>query len=157
MRKRANRAEGRPVALERRNYLAGNLGDKVETVAIKDLILNPKHARKHSSEQLHRLERCLVKYGFLVPVLKDASGHVICGHARIAAANMAGITSVPALTVSGLTEAQIRAFTIAENRMSDLAAWDYGLLREHFEVLLIEGIDIEDTGFQHWRSRPDNR
>jgi hypothetical protein len=121
--------------------------EKVARFSIDALVINPRNARKHSKEQLHRLEACIRTHGFLVPVLIDESRNVVLGHGRILAARAAGMKEVPTLTVSGLTATQIRTFAIAENRLSDLAGWDNDLLRIEMKDLLEMEVNIEETAF----------
>jgi DNA modification methylase len=126
---------------------AGSLFPGVVQRPINSLILNPRNARKHSREQLHRLKTCIATFGFLVPILIDDASKVILGHGRLEAAVMLGLTHVPVLMVAGLAAGQLRAFAIAENRLSDLADWDYDTLRLEFSDLLELQVDIEDTAF----------
>jgi DNA modification methylase len=127
--------------------LTGSLLERVVQLSIDALVINPRNARKHSKEQLHRLEACIRTHGFLVPILIDVSRNVVLGHGRILAARAAGMTEVPTLTVSGLTATQIRTFAIAENRLCDLAGWDNDMLRIEMKDLLDMQVDIEETAF----------
>jgi hypothetical protein len=137
--------------LNRQPTPVGSLRHDVVQVAIGALILNPKNARKHSNEQIQRLESCIRTHGFLVPILIDESRNVVLGHGRLLAARKAGMTEVPTLIVSGLTATQIRTFAIAENRLSDLASWDNDLLRVEMRDLLDLEVDIEETAFSTGR------
>jgi DNA modification methylase len=121
--------------------------ERVAHVPIDALVVNPRNARKHSKEQLHRLAACIKAHGFLVPVLIDESQNVVTGHGRILAARTIGMKKIPALTVTGLSPTQLRTFAIAENRLSDLAVWDTDLLRIELKELLEMQVDIEDTAF----------
>ena len=131
----------------RQTTRVGSLRQNVMQVAIDALILNPKNARKHSDEQIRRLESCIRTHGFLVPLLIDDSRNVVLGHGRLLAARKAGMTEVPTLIVSGLTATQVRTFAIAENRLSDLASWDNDMLRLEMRDLLDLEVNIEDTAF----------
>ena len=149
---------GRRQSSSRRQYASGLVaGDKplfaggllpsVVLLPLDTLVLNPANARKHSREQLHRLEACIGTYGFLVPVLIDEVRNVVLGHGRVAAARQLGMKEVPTLTVTGLSREQVRAFAIAENRLSDLATWDYDKLRIELASLIEFEVDIENTAF----------
>ena len=129
------------------NLLIGSLSQGVVWLPLDSLVLNADNARKHSREQFHRLKACIATYGFLVPVLVDEFGHVVLGHARVATARRLGMKLVPTLTVSGLSKEQIRAFAIAENRLSDLADWEYDKLRVELKSLIELDVDIESTAF----------
>jgi DNA modification methylase len=131
----------------RRSQLGGTLSHNIVYVPIDTLVINPKNARKHSNEQIQRLESCIRTHGFLVPILIDESRNVVLGHGRLLAARKAGMTEVPTLIVSGLTATQIRTFAIAENRLSDLASWDNDMLRLEMRDLLDLEVNIEDTAF----------
>jgi hypothetical protein len=79
----------------------------------------PRNARTHSKKQLRHLARSITTFGFTNPVLVDASGEVIAGHGRLAAARMLGLSEVPTLCVDWLTEDQKRAYVIADNRLAE--------------------------------------
>jgi hypothetical protein len=151
MRKRSQdvRAGGNHPALptSERAVSAGTLFPGVSARPIGSLNPNPRNARKHRNVQLHRLQRCIAKFGFLVPVLIDEASNIVLGHGRLMAAKQLGMTEVPTLTVTGLTPEQVRAFAIAENRLSDLADWDYDTLRMEFAELIDLQVDVEDTAF----------
>ncbi len=134
-------------ALHEKGAFAGDLFPNVVTLAIGSLAVKARNVRKHSRDQLRRLEASIGTYGFLVPVLIDESKNVVLGHARLAAARQLGMTEVPTLTVSGLSPTQLRTFAIAENRLSELAEWDYDTLRLEFAELLEMQVDIEETAF----------
>jgi hypothetical protein len=126
---------------------AGTLFPGVTIRTIGLLNPNPRNARKHPDVQLQRLRRCIANFGFLVPILVDEASNVVLGHGRLMAAKQLGMTEVPTLTVTGLTAEQVRAFAIAENRLSDLADWDFDTLRMEFAELIDLQVDVEDTAF----------
>jgi len=111
---------------------------------------NPQNSRRHSKKQIRQLARSIEIFGFNVPVLVDAQGGLISGHGRVLAAQLLGMTQVPTIKLEHLTEAQIRAFMIADNRLTENSAWDDRLLAEQLKALSVLDLDfsIEVTGFE---------
>src|SRR6185437_4874621 len=89
-------------------------------------------------------------FGFIVAILIDRNGKIICGHGRLMAARALGITEVPTVCFDHLTEAQIRAFMIADNRLTENSAWDDRLLAEQLQALSVLDLDfsVEVSGFE---------
>jgi len=116
---------------------------------IADLSPTPRHARRHTREQIRDLARSIETFGFNVPVLIDEANRILAGHARVEAAKRLGWDAVPALRVADLTEAEKRAFLIADNRLCEQAKWDEALLAENFRMLeeLDPEFDLDLTGF----------
>ena len=96
---------------------------------------DPANARQHSEKQLRKLANSIETFGFNVPVLVDADLHVIAGHGRLAACSKLGIAEVPTICLDHLSPAQRRAFMIADNRLTENAAWDDRLLAQQFKDL----------------------
>ena len=92
------------------------------------------NARTHSPEQILKLRSSLREFGFINPVIIDRDYGVIAGHGRVYAAKEEGITEVPCVFVDHLTEAQKKAYIIADNRMAMDAGWDEELLRVEISV-----------------------
>lgn len=111
------------------------------------LIPYVNNARTHSKEQIAKLRSSLREFGFVNPVIIDKDYNVIAGHGRIAAAKEEGISEVPCVFVDYLTEAQKKAYILADNRMALDAGWDEELLRVEIEALQAENFDIGLTGF----------
>lgn len=105
------------------------------------------NARTHSPEQINKLRSSLREFGFINPVIIDRDFGVIAGHGRILAAKEEGITEVPCVFADHLTEAQKKAYIIADNRMAMDAGWDEELLRVEIEALQAEAFDLSLTGF----------
>lgn len=107
------------------------------------------NARTHSDDQLTVLAGSLREFGFVNPVLVDASNTIIAGHGRVEAARRIGLKEVPTLRIESLSEAQIRAYRIADNRIAELAGWDKEILAIELQNLIdVEvGFSIEVTGF----------
>src|SRR5712692_5578745 len=118
--------------------------------AITDLNLDPENPRLHSKKQLRQIARSIEVFGFNVPVLIDARGQLIAGHGRVLAAQLLGMTHIPTIKLEHLTEAQLRAFMIADNRLAENSVWDKRLLGEQFKTLSILELDfsIDVTGFE---------
>ena len=118
-----------------------------ELVDINKLIPYVNNARTHSKEQIQKLRSSLREFGFVNPVIIDKEYNVIAGHGRIAAAKEEGIQQVPCVYVDYLTEAQKKAYILADNRMALDAGWDDELLAVEMEELQNLGFDLGMTGF----------
>jgi DNA modification methylase len=115
------------------------------------LRLNPRNARIHSKRQIREIADSMVAFGNLAPIVVDENGIIICGHGRRDAATLLGLKQVPTVMVTGLSEAQKRAFAIADNKLTENAGWDRTILGEEFgeliELLEPIGLDLTITGF----------
>ena len=119
----------------------------MQLVALDKLVPYANNARTHSPEQIGKLRSSLREFGFINPVIIDRDFGIIAGHGRVLAAREEGITVVPCVFVDHLTEAQKKAYIIADNRMALDAGWDEELLRVEIEALQAEAFDISLTGF----------
>jgi len=124
-----------------------NLPDAVERWPIDRLEHYPRNARTHGDDQVARIAASMVEFGWTVPVLVDGDGGVIAGHGRLLAAHRLGLDSVPVIRLEHLTEAQARAFRIADNQLALNAGWDEDLLRTELQELNEDGVDLELLGF----------
>lgn len=120
---------------------------KMELVDIDKLIPYVNNARTHSPEQINKLRASLREFGFINPVIIDDKFNVVAGHGRIAAAQAEGIKEVPCVYVDYLTEAQKKAYILADNRMAMDAGWDEDMLRVELEALEGMAFDLSMTGF----------
>lgn len=120
---------------------------EMQLVPITKLVPYVNNARTHSPEQINKLRSSLREFGFINPVIIDRDFGVIAGHGRILAAKEEGITEVPCVFADHLTEAQKKAYIIADNRMAMDAGWDEELLRVEIEALQAETFDLSLTGF----------
>lgn len=120
---------------------------EMQLVAVTKLIPYVNNARTHSAEQIMKLRSSLREFGFINPVIIDRDYNVIAGHGRIMAAKEEGIKEVPCVFVDYLTEAQKKAYILADNRMAMDAGWDEELLRVEIEALQDADFDIGLTGF----------
>lgn len=124
-----------------------NTTSEMQLVSIAKLVPYQNNARTHSPAQIQKLRSSLREFGFVNPVIIDRDYNVIAGHGRIAAAREEGITEVPCVFVDHLTEAQKKAYILADNRMAMDAGWDEELLRVELEALDDMGFDLGMTGF----------
>ena len=120
---------------------------EMQLVPVEKLVPYVNNARTHSPEQITKLRSSLREFGFINPVIIDRDYGVIAGHGRIEAAKAEGITEVPCVFADHLTEAQKKAYILADNRMAMDAGWDEELLRIEIESLQGEDFDIGLTGF----------
>lgn len=107
----------------------------------------PDNPRTHSDRQLTKLKASIRKFGFTAPVLTDEHGTLLSGHGRVEAAKALGLATIPVRVIPGLTEAQKRAYVIADNKIAEQSKWDSGLLKSELNLLMQEEFDIETTGF----------
>jgi len=121
-----------------------------EYVSRKTAQLHPsaRNARTHSSEQIAKISASISEFGFLNPVIIDAENNVIAGHGRLEAAKSLGMDSVPCLLTSHLTDAQCRAYMLADNRMALDADWNESILADEIRGLIAVGFDVDFTGFE---------
>ena len=117
------------------------------TIRIDELIPYENNAKIHGPEQIEQLRRSLREFGFVSPVLIDEERNLIAGHGRVEAARAEGMTEVPYVTVSDLTEAQRRAYIIADNRLAETGEWDAARLKFEMEELSTLSFDTSLTGF----------
>ena len=120
---------------------------QMELVPTDRLIPYVNNARTHSAEQVNKLRASLREFGFVNPVIVDRDLNVIAGHGRILAAKEEKIPEVPCVYMDYLTEAQKKAYILADNRMAMDAGWDEELLRVEIEALQAEAFDVSLTGF----------
>lgn len=114
---------------------------------IEELIPYARNARTHSQAQITQIAASIKEFGFLAPVVIDEDNTILCGHGRFYAAQKLGLKKIPCVKESHLTEAQKRAYIIADNKLSINAGWDDELLAVELSDLQGEGIDLSITGF----------
>lgn len=122
---------------------------RVEKVAIDLLIPYVNNAKIHNKEQIEKLAASIREFGFLSPVLIDKDYNIIAGHGRVMAAKKINVTEVPCVFIEGLTEAQRKAYILADNRLGELADWDMDLVNAELEQLIDSSFDIDLTGFEY--------
>lgn len=121
--------------------------DRVERRPIESLTPYARNARTHSDRQVAEIAASIQQWGWTIPILVDEAGMIIAGHGRVLAANRLGITEVPVMIASGWTEAQKRAYVVADNKLTLNAGWDEELLRVELGALDDMGFDMSLLGF----------
>lgn len=121
--------------------------DKVERWPVEALVPYARNARTHSPDQVGELARSIKTFGWTMPVLVDEDGVIIAGHGRVMAAQQIGLTEVPVMIARGWTDAQKRAYGLADNKLAMNAGWDAGALREELLFLGQVGVDPALMGF----------
>ena len=106
------------------------------------------NARTHSKRQIEQIARSIERFGFLNPVLIDASGTIIAGHGRVEAAKLLGLAQVPTLRIEHLSDAEKRAYILADNKLAEKAGWDREILAIELQALVDMDFEIELTGFE---------
>lgn len=124
--------------------------EKLELIELAKLKPYTGNARTHSESQLLQLQKSLREFGFVNPVLVDSGLNIIAGHGRVLAAQAEGFDRVPCVFVEHLTEAQKRAYILADNRLAELAGWDEEKLKIELDALREINFDIGLTGFDDY-------
>ena len=114
----------------------------VTYISINDAVEYSSNARTHDRSQIQQIARSIQEFGFLVPVLLDENNVVIAGHGRILAAWELGLEAIPAIQANHLIPNQTRAYRNADNKLTENAGWDEGLLRVVLEFLTNANIDF---------------
>jgi ParB-like chromosome segregation protein Spo0J len=114
---------------------------------IAALIPYARNARTHSDAQIAEIAASVREYGWTNPVLIDEASNIIAGHGRVLAARQLGLTEVPTITLTGLTETQRRAYVLADNKLALNSGWDVDKLAIELEELRHAGYDLGLTGF----------
>lgn len=117
----------------------------VSYIRREDLKPHPRNPRKHSNKQIRQLTKSIRTFGFTVPVLVDGHNRIIAGHARVEAAKKLGMSEIPIIRRDDMTETQIRAYVIADNRLAENAEWDQELLAIELKSLIEIDIDFDVT------------
>lgn len=121
--------------------------DKVERWALDRLVPYSRNARTHSDAQVAQIAASIREWGWTVPVLVDEGGMLIAGHGRVLAARKLGLPEIPVMVARGWSEAQRRAYVLADNRLALNAGWDEALLRVELVDLRDMGADLQLVGF----------
>ena len=121
--------------------------DKVERRKVSDLIPYARNARTHSDAQVAQIAASISEWGWTTPVLVDEAGSIIAGHGRVMAARKLGLSDVPVMVAAGWSEAQKKAYVLADNQLALNAGWDMDLLKVEVGDLNVEGFDLNLIGF----------
>lgn len=121
--------------------------DKVERRKIGDLTPYARNSRTHTPEQVEQIAASIKEWGWTMPVLIDETGSIIAGHARVMAANLLGLDDVPCMVAEGWSEAQRRAYVIADNKLAENAGWALPELKAELADLSALDFDVSLTGF----------
>lgn len=130
---------------ERRNSNKTMQELNIKYMNIKDLKPYKKNAKKHNKEQVEQIANSIKEFGFTQPVIIDKNNEVVAGHGRILGAKKAGLKQVPTVCLEELTEEQIKAYRLVDNKLNE-SEWDYDLLDEELGILG-ESIDMDMSMF----------
>lgn len=120
---------------------------KFEKRKVSELIPYARNSRTHSDEQVAQIAASIKEFGFMTPIIISKDNTIIAGHGRILAARKLGLEVVPCLMAEHLTEAQIKAYVIADNKLSENAGWDNEMLKVEIEDLKGLDFDVDILGF----------
>src|SRR5947207_15946793 len=121
---------------------------KIEYTPVRELRPHPNNARTHSKKQIRQIANSIAKFGFCNPVLIDDAKQIIAGHGRVEAAKLLGIDAVPTCRLSHLSEADKRAYILADNKLAEKAGWDKELLAIELQGLIDLDVEVEVTGYE---------
>jgi len=125
---------------------------EIEYVATDDLIPYINNSRTHSESQIKQIAASIREFGFTNPILIDEGGTIVAGHGRLVAAQLLGLDEVPTITLEGLTDAQRKAYVIADNKLALNSGWDDELLKLEIETLKNLEFNLDVLG---WDVLPD--
>ena len=127
--------------------------NSVQEVEVALLQPYENNAKIHGKDQIEKLKNSIQEFGFLTPCLIDRDYNLIAGHGRVIAAKELGLKTIPCVFIEGLTEEQRKAYILVDNRLAELAGWDYELLDQELDG--IEEIDMSQYGFDILESNID--
>lgn len=119
---------------------------KIVEKAIEDLKPYENNPR-HNGAAVEYVKNSIQKFGFKVPIIVDSANVIVAGHTRLLAAQELGLEKVPCIVADDLNEDQIRAFRLADNKVSELSSWDWDKLEEELSAMEISDIDMSDFSF----------
>lgn len=125
-----------------------NKDDKLEVIykKIEDITPYANNPRRNDQTAL-KLRKSIQEFGFKNPIILDDNDVIVSGHARLKAAIMLGMQEVPCVYANGLTEAEIKAFRLADNKTAEIAGWNYDKLCEEMSALNADGFNLDFSGF----------
>lgn len=119
---------------------------KIEEVNLDDLKVYGNNPRINDNA-IKYVTNSIKKFGFLVPIVIDKNNVIVCGHTRYLASKELNLKNVPCIRAESLTDKQVKAFRIADNKIHEKSSWDNDLLKEELTELQDFGFDLEDLGF----------
>jgi ParB-like chromosome segregation protein Spo0J len=126
-------------------------GRQIELVSVSGLKPAKRNARTHSKKQVEQIANSMRRFGVINPIIVDSQNQIIAGHARAAACQLLRQKSVPVIRVTHLSEVELRAYMLADNKLAENSGWDRDLLTLEFEALQIAlpefDLDLSITGF----------
>lgn len=120
---------------------------KIKQVNVNELIFYKNNARVHPDKQIEQIANSIIKFGFNNPILINSENIIIAGHGRLMAAKKIGLKTVPAIYLKHMTEDEVRAFIILDNKIASNANWDYDILSEEMDLIDMSELDIDLLGF----------
>ena len=120
----------------------------IEYTLVRDLRPYARNARTHSKKQIRQIAKSIARFGFTNPVLIDGDKQIIAGHGRVEAAKLLGMVAVPTVQLSHLSEADKRAYILADNKLAEKAGWDREILAIELQALVDLNFEVELTGFE---------
>src|SRR5262249_356108 len=114
---------------------------QIENLPVRELRPHPNNARTHSRKQIKQIAKSIEQFGFCNPVLVDDDNHIIAGHGRWEAGKLLGLDAVPTCRLSHLSEADKRAYVLADNKLAERAGWDRELLAIELQGLIELDVD----------------
>ena len=120
---------------------------KIVEIEVKKLIPYVRNQKKHPEEQIKKIMASIKEFGFKQPVIVDKENVIVVGHGRVLASERLGIEKVPCIVADDLTEAQIKAYRIADNKLNE-SQWDMEMLAVDMQEIIDLGIEVELTGFE---------
>ena len=121
--------------------------DQIERRDVSALVPHARNARRHTAAQVAEIAGLIREWGWTVPVLVDEGDGIIAGHCRVLAARQLGIADIPVVVARGWSDAQKRAYMIADNEIATHSTWNKELLRVELADLAQHGLDLETIGF----------
>ena len=124
-----------------------NLAQRIELWPLERLVPYARNARTHSPDQVAKIAASIAEFGFNNPILVDSADGIIAGHGRLMAATKLGLADVPVIVLDHLSDAQRRAYVLADNKLAELAGWDRDMLATELAELEGEGFNLDLIGF----------
>ncbi|OQB05796.1 MAG: Nucleoid occlusion protein [bacterium ADurb.Bin212] len=124
-----------------------SMAKNIELWPIDKLIPYQKNSRTHSEAQVDQIAASIIEFGFTNPILVDSRQGIIAGHGRLEASKKLSLKEVPVIVLDHLSEAQKKAYVIADNKLSDMAGWDIDILAEELHSLKEMGYDLSIAAF----------